>query len=50
LQALDGTDAGMDFADALHLAGSSHCEAFASFDRKLAKASKRLGALPVLEP
>jgi predicted nucleic-acid-binding protein len=50
MQSLDWADAGMDFADALHLAGSSHCDGFASFDRKLAKVSKRLGALPVMEP
>ena len=50
MQALDWSDAGMDFADALHLAGSAHCEAFASFDRKLAKAAKRLAATPVVAP
>jgi hypothetical protein len=27
---------GMDFADALHLARSSHCSAFLAFDKKLA--------------
>src|SRR5271167_2256295 len=35
-QALDWAERGMDFADALHLARSSACEAFASFDRGLA--------------
>jgi len=30
----------MDFADALHLARSSACEAFASFDRGLARAEQ----------
>lgn len=50
MQALDWADAGMDFADALHLAGSSQCAAFASFDRKLAKVAARLGAPPVRAP
>jgi predicted nucleic-acid-binding protein len=50
LQALEWADAGMDFADALHLAGSLHCVSFTSFDRKLAKVSGRLGAALVREP
>jgi predicted nucleic-acid-binding protein len=50
LQALEWADAGMDFADALHLAGSLHCASFASFDRKLAKVSARRGAPLVREP
>ncbi len=41
---------GMDFADALHLAGAEHCEAFVSFDRRLAAAAKRIGNLAVREP
>lgn len=48
-QALDWFAAGMDFADALHLASSTGCEGLASFDRKLAAAAKRLpGAKVVL--
>ncbi|HEX7325612.1 MAG TPA: type II toxin-antitoxin system VapC family toxin [Rhodanobacteraceae bacterium] len=37
---------GMDFADALHLAiaGETDCEAFATFDRKLAAAAKKAKA------
>ncbi len=31
--------AGMDFADALHLAGATECEAFVTFDRKMAKSA-----------
>ncbi len=38
---------GLDFADALHLAKSGGCKAFLSFDRKLAKAAKKLFAVPV---
>ena len=39
-QALDWMTQGLDFADALHLAKSSHCTAFVSFDRKLAGRGK----------
>lgn len=43
--------AGMDFADALHLAISDHASAFISFDLHLAKAAKRARATPaVSEP
>jgi predicted nucleic-acid-binding protein len=34
---------GLDFADALHLGSAQDCEAFVTFDRKLAKAAKGLG-------
>jgi predicted nucleic-acid-binding protein len=50
LRALDWAAAGIDFADALHLAGSAQGVAFVSFDRKLAKAAQRLGAPEVREP
>ncbi len=49
-QALDWAELGMDFADALHLACSIECEAFASFDRGLARAAAKVGALPVRAP
>jgi predicted nucleic-acid-binding protein len=39
-QALDWMMAGMDFADALHLARSSHCSAFVTFDKKFAARCK----------
>lgn len=48
--ALDWFQSGMDFADALHLAASSHCEAMISFDTDLAKIAKRLGAGDVRRP
>ena len=41
--ALDLVEKGMDFADALHLGRSAHCEGFASFDRKLVKAAQATG-------
>ena len=46
-QALDWLEQGMDFADALHLARTTHCDAFVTFDRKFAKRAKGLGAPPV---
>lgn len=47
--ALDLAETGMDFADALHLARSGHCEAFITFDRKLVKAAKVAGCEGVRE-
>jgi predicted nucleic-acid-binding protein len=46
-RALDWAEAGMDFADALHLARVERCEAFVTFDRDLARAAKRLSTTPV---
>jgi predicted nucleic-acid-binding protein len=48
--ALHWADQGVEFADALHLAASQHCEAFASFDRELGKTAKRAGAIEVRAP
>jgi predicted nucleic-acid-binding protein len=39
-QALDWMVEGMDFADALHLTRSNHCNAFLTFDKKLAARAK----------
>jgi len=49
-QALDWAEQGLDFADALHLAAARPHDGFVTFDRALAKAARRLGALPVQEP
>jgi predicted nucleic-acid-binding protein len=49
-QALDWMTQGIDFADALHLARSSHCSAFVSFDRKLASRAKGLSPLAIEAP
>ena len=46
-QALEWLEQGMDFADALHLARTTRCEAFVTFDRKFAKRAQALGAPPV---
>lgn len=48
--ALSWTEKGLQFADALHIAASSHCTAFVSFDRSLAKRAKQVAALPVRAP
>jgi predicted nucleic-acid-binding protein len=50
LKALDWLAAGMDFADALHLASAESCEAFVSFDRQLASVASRVGNATVRAP
>jgi predicted nucleic-acid-binding protein len=52
LTALELLGRGMDFADALHLAGSGHCEALYTFDdRRFARRAQRLGtATKVIVP
>jgi hypothetical protein len=42
----------MDFADALHLSGSAHCEALYTFDdRRFARRAQRLAeGTPVIVP
>jgi predicted nucleic-acid-binding protein len=42
--ALDWFEQGIDLADALHLAGSTDCEAFATFDKRFAAAARKIGA------
>ena len=41
---------GMDFADALHLAGAEGCEAFVTFDQKLAKSALASASIAVRAP
>jgi len=48
--ALEWHQAGMDFADALHLAASQHCDIFYTFDRKFAKKGKKISACEVKNP
>jgi predicted nucleic-acid-binding protein len=43
LMALDAFDAGIDFADALHVCRSGEARTFATFDRRLAKRAKDAG-------
>ena len=49
LVALDAFDAGLDFADALHLARSRKTSALVTFDRKLATRARALVTLPPVE-
>jgi predicted nucleic-acid-binding protein len=49
-QALDWVAAGIDFADALHLAKARGCEGFVSFDRQFAKAANRVSDIKVRAP
>ena len=49
LAAIDSFEAGLDFADAMHLARSTRCAAFVSFDRRLAKRTKALALEPAVE-
>jgi len=48
--ALEWHEQGMDFADAMHLARAEGCEAFVSFDKGLAKAAAKVGAMEVRAP
>lgn len=48
--ALEWRARGMDFADALHLAAASACDAFLTFDRRFASAAARIGAGTVRAP
>jgi predicted nucleic acid-binding protein len=47
--ALDLVARGLDFADALHLSRSSHCEGFVTFDRKPVEAARDIGNMTVRE-
>jgi predicted nucleic acid-binding protein len=49
-QALDWMEAGLDFADALHLAKAADCEAFVTFDQRFARAANKLGTVKVRAP
>lgn len=46
-QALQGYEAGLDFADALHAAQRGDGERFATFDKKLARCAPKAGVLAV---
>jgi predicted nucleic-acid-binding protein len=47
--AFDLAEKGMDFADALHLTKTAHCEEFVTFDRKFLKAAQAAGFEAVRE-
>jgi predicted nucleic-acid-binding protein len=44
---LDWLEAGMDFANALHLAKAANCTEFVTFDRSLVRTANRPGMVPV---
>jgi predicted nucleic-acid-binding protein len=46
-QALDWFDAGLDFADALHVAGAGRADSFATFDERLVRNARRAGIASV---
>lgn len=49
LVALDAFEAGLDFADALHVTRSSRAVAFATFDHRLAKRAQASALAPPVE-
>jgi predicted nucleic-acid-binding protein len=49
-KALEWMRRGMDFADALHLARATGCEAFVSFDRQLAAVANTVSEVKVRTP
>jgi predicted nucleic acid-binding protein len=49
-RAMDWADGGMDFADALHLASAVACEAFVTFDWRMAKAPEQAGGIEIRVP
>ncbi len=48
--AFDWHESGLDFADALHLAGCQHTDRMMTFDRRFVSRSDGLGLCPVVEP
>ncbi|MBM3513298.1 MAG: type II toxin-antitoxin system VapC family toxin [Alphaproteobacteria bacterium] len=49
-RALEWAEQGLDFADALHLAGAEQCAGFISFDRSLVRKAKGLTSIAVTAP
>ena len=49
-KALEWMRSGMDFADSLHLAKAAGCEAFVSFDQRLAAVANALSEVKVRAP
>lgn len=47
--ALDRAEAGMDFADALHLGAAEGCEALLTFDRRFVKSARSLRIATVVD-
>ena len=50
-KAMDWAEAGMAFADAMHLAvAAAECGGFLTFDKRLARAGTRLAGIPIAAP
>jgi len=49
-KALDWLEDGLDFADALHLAGAADCAGFVTFDKRLVRIAEGRVPIPVGEP
>ena len=49
IRAVEGYTAGLDFADALHLASSAAAASFTTFDRQLVKKARERGEPPSVE-
>lgn len=49
-KAMDWAEAGMDFADALHLAAAAECDGFLTFDKRFARSGARLVGIPITAP
>ncbi len=47
---MDWAEAGMDFADAMHLAAAGECEGFLTFDERFARARLHMCSIPVTVP
>jgi len=50
MQAITWLEAGMDFADAVHLGKAGGCDALITFDKDFIRAGNRLGSIPVRAP
>lgn len=50
VKAMDWAEAGMDFADAMHLAAATECDSFLTFDKRLARSGTRLSGVPIMAP
>lgn len=49
-KAMDWAEAGMDFADAIHLAAAADCESFLTFDKRLARSGADLSGILIRAP
>jgi len=49
-QAIAWFEAGMDFADALHLTKAGRCDAFVTFDKDLIRAGRKVTGMTVKAP